>query len=199
MAELDPRLVFRALYQATILQTYLSMKSDASSDDQIARIENHFVTLFDRLLKGGSSVGLREEQLKSQSGQLCRIRSNRICLYCLFEAAQHTLSCGHTLCDRCVHVFGTPITGFDYRFEVKGCLYCLYQRPLIADILPPTMSPSILAIDGGGVKGVIPLEFLVLVQEHLATCAIQDVVDLAIGTSSGAYPIVHPKEMIASR
>lgn len=58
------------------------------------------------------------------------------------------------------------------------------------------MSLSILAIDGGGVKGVIPLEFLLLVQEHLATCAIQDVVDLAIGTSSGMYPIVHRKEMI---
>lgn len=55
----------------------------------------------------------------------------------------------------------------------------------MVDVLPPTMSPAILAIDGGGVRGVIPLEYLLLVQEHLRPCTIQDVVDLAIGTSSG--------------
>lgn len=53
------------------------------------------------------------------------------------------------------------------------------------DVLPPTMSPTILAIDGGGVRGVIPLEFLALIQEHLRPCVIQDVVDVALGTSSG--------------
>ena len=53
------------------------------------------------------------------------------------------------------------------------------------DVLPPTSSPIILAINGGGVRGVIPLEFLLLIQEHLGPCAIQDVVDLAVGTSAG--------------
>lgn len=53
------------------------------------------------------------------------------------------------------------------------------------DVLPPTMSPTILAIDGGGVRGVIPLEFLLLVEEYLHPCVIQDVVSLALGTSSG--------------
>jgi patatin-like phospholipase/acyl hydrolase len=47
------------------------------------------------------------------------------------------------------------------------------------------MSPSILALDGGGVRGVIPLEYLLLVQEHLQPSTIHNVVDLAIGTSSG--------------
>ncbi|EAW20659.1 patatin-like phospholipase family protein [Aspergillus fischeri NRRL 181] len=58
--------------------------------------------------------------------------------------------------------------------------------PLVIDILSPTMNPTILAIDGGGVRGVIPLEFLVLIQEHLGpSCPLQDLVDLAVGTSSG--------------
>jgi patatin-like phospholipase/acyl hydrolase len=47
------------------------------------------------------------------------------------------------------------------------------------------MSPAVLALDGGGVRGVIPFEFLLLVQEHLRPCTLQDVIDLAIGTSSG--------------
>ncbi|KAK9604833.1 hypothetical protein V6Z93_002782 [Aspergillus fumigatus] len=58
--------------------------------------------------------------------------------------------------------------------------------PLVIDVLPPTMNPTILAIDGGGVRGVIPLEFLVLMQEHLGpSCPLQDLVELAVGTSSG--------------
>lgn len=47
------------------------------------------------------------------------------------------------------------------------------------------MDPTTVAIDGGGVRGVIPLEFLILVQEQLGECRLQDLVDLAIGTSSG--------------
>jgi patatin-like phospholipase/acyl hydrolase len=52
-------------------------------------------------------------------------------------------------------------------------------------VQPQTASPSVLSIDGGGVRGVIPLEFLMLVEEHLHPCKIQNVIDLAIGTSSG--------------
>ncbi|KAH8431446.1 patatin-like phospholipase family protein [Aspergillus melleus] len=52
------------------------------------------------------------------------------------------------------------------------------------------MNPTILAIDGGGVRGVIPLEFLVLVQESLGRCPLQDLVDLGVGTSSGGLSIL---------
>ncbi|KAJ5951036.1 uncharacterized protein N7479_009449 [Penicillium vulpinum] len=96
-------------------------------------------------------------------GQLSSIRSNKICLYCLCYSTQHVLVYGYT-------VFGTPTKGFEYRFVVKGYLYCLYQRPLISDILPPIISPLILAIDGGGIRG--------------------DVVDLAIGISSGGLIVL---------
>ncbi|CAG8428380.1 unnamed protein product [Penicillium salamii] len=129
-------------------------------------------------------IELRKSQLASQSGWICRIRSNKICLYCLFQNAQHVLGCGHTLCDHYAHVFGTPSVGIEYEFTIRGYIYCLYQRPLIASVLPLTMSPSVLTIDGGGVKGVIPLEFLLLVHEHLHPYRIQDIVDLALGTSS---------------
>ncbi|KAJ6166459.1 Patatin-like serine hydrolase [Penicillium chermesinum] len=66
---------------------------------------------------------------------------------------------------------------------------CRFSARPQLDIMGPTMSPSILAIDGGGVRGVIPLEFLLLVQEHLNPCTIQDVIDLGIGTSSGGLII----------
>jgi hypothetical protein len=149
-------------------------------------VELNFARLYKRFSENAvSSADLRREQLKCSSGQLSRMRSSRICLFCLLRSAQHVLACGHTVCDRCAQVFGMPASGLEYQFTIKGCLCCLYQRPLVVDVLPPTMSPTILAIDGGGVRGVIPLEFLLLVQEHLRPCVIQDVVDLALGTSSG--------------
>jgi hypothetical protein len=54
------------------------------------------------------------------------------------------------------------------------------------------MNPTILAIDGGGVRGGIPLEFLLLIQEYLGPdCKIQDVVDLSVGSSSGKLTKAH--------
>jgi hypothetical protein len=184
-------MVFRTLYRSAIVDAYHERAGywpDRPSEDQASEVEAHLIDLFDALVQTDqTAVELRKSQLASQSGWLCRIRSNTICLYCVFQTAQHVLGCGHTLCDRCAHVFGTPTVGLEYQFTIRGCIYCLYQRPLVASILPPTMSPSVLAIDGGGVRGVIPLEFLLLIQEHLHPCRIQDVVDLALGTSSGRF------------
>ena len=182
-------MVFQTLYRAVVRQSYERFKAmwpRACPSEQTDLVERHFCELFKRHMEtAASSVDLRREQLKAQSGRISRLQSNRICLYCVLHSAQHILACGHTVCDACAQVFGTPTPGLEYQFTLKGCLYCLYQRPLVVDVLPPTMSPTVLAIDGGGVRGVIPLEFLILVQEHLRPCAIQDVTDLALGTSSG--------------
>jgi hypothetical protein len=182
-------MVFGTLYRSIVTAAYHSSTAlwpDLCPAKEIDLVEFHFLRLYKRFSENEvSSANLRKEQLKSFSGQLCRMRSSRICLVCLLRSAQHVLACGHTVCDRCAQIFGSPTSGLEYQFTIKGCLYCLYQRPLVVDVLPPTMSPAILAIDGGGVRGVIPLEYLLLVQEHLRPCTIQDVVDLAIGTSSG--------------
>ncbi|OQE65362.1 hypothetical protein PENNAL_c0212G04981 [Penicillium nalgiovense] len=189
MLATNPRMVFGTLYRSIVTTAYHSSKAlwpDLCPAKEIDLVEFHFLRLYKRFSENAvSSANLRKEQLKSFSGQLCRMRSSRICLACLLQSAQHVLACGHTVCDRCAQIFGSPTSGLEYQFTIKGCLYCLYQRPLVVDVLPPTMSPAILAIDGGGVRGVIPLEYLLLVQEHLRPCTIQDVVDLAIGTSSG--------------
>ena len=51
---------------------------------------------------------------------------------------------------------------------------------------PPTAGVRILCIDGGGIRGVIPLEFLGLLQGDIGPeCPIQDFFDMAFGTSSG--------------
>lgn len=54
------------------------------------------------------------------------------------------------------------------------------------EILAPTMDPSILAIDGGGVHGMMPLRLLILIGEYIKPCRIQDMFDLDVNTSSGS-------------
>lgn len=68
------------------------------------------------------------------------------------------------------------------------CLLCLSREELVIEVLPPTMNPSVLAIDGGGVRAAIPLEHLILIQESLGSnCPLRNLVDLTVGTSSGDY------------
>ncbi|KAL9606564.1 MAG: hypothetical protein Q9179_000289 [Wetmoreana sp. 5 TL-2023] len=56
---------------------------------------------------------------------------------------------------------------------------------------PPTAGINILSIDGGGVRGAVPLEFLSILQEILGDdCPIQDLFDLAFGTSSGGLIVL---------
>ncbi|CAI7578672.1 unnamed protein product [Penicillium palitans] len=190
MLALPPRMVFHTLYKEMMLEALQKEVHwpQSSAEEVTNQTECQLITIFDEMVRSNtSSVELRKQQLVSQHGRLCRIRSNNICLYCILRVAQHTLGCGHTICDTCAQIFGAPVPSYEYRFQISCCLHCLYRRPLVVDVLPPTMSPSILAIDGGGVRGVIPLEFLLLIQEHLGPCQIQDVFDLGIGTSSGTY------------
>lgn len=73
----------------------------------------------------------------------------------------------------------------DYRYELDTCLLC-GTGALTVILKPPTAGISILSIDGGGVRGAVPLEFLSTLQETLGDdCPIQDLFDLAFGTSSG--------------
>jgi patatin-like phospholipase/acyl hydrolase len=54
-------------------------------------------------------------------------------------------------------------------------------------LIPPTAGIRILSMDGGGVRGIIGLTTLVLLERDLSYlgCPIWDVFDFVIGTSSG--------------
>jgi hypothetical protein len=186
---LEPRAIFQTLYRSAVRDALHILgwyQAGKTIEELVGVVECRLVEQFELLDRTGqSSLEFRREQLRASSGRICQIRSNEICLVCLFRVAQHRLDCGHTLCDLCAQLFGTPAPDIEYKFTIDACLCCLYQRPLVIDVLPPTMNPTVLAIDGGGVRGVIPLEFLILVQESLGCCPLQDLIDLGVGTSSG--------------
>lgn len=53
------------------------------------------------------------------------------------------------------------------------------------NIKPRTAGVRLLGIDGGGARGVTPLEFMAELQKLLGNCVLHDLIDIALGTSSG--------------
>ncbi|KAF2212515.1 hypothetical protein CERZMDRAFT_117698 [Cercospora zeae-maydis SCOH1-5] len=101
---------------------------------------------------------------------------------------QKVLSCGHALCDTCIRTFGfrSPAGSQSYAFETCPLCGAAHLRHPF-QLIPPTAGIRVLSIDGGGIKGIIPLVFLRTIEERLARfeTPICDCFDFVCGTSAG--------------
>ena len=131
-----------------------------------------------------SAVEVHRANLKTYRKWLAYFKSNATCLTCLDAKPEHVLTCGHSICDTCIKKFGTELTDYEYRFRIETCVLCS-NGSLLAMVKPPSAGVTLLSIDGGGNRGLIPLKFLGRIQKVLGDCPIQNVVDMAFGTSSG--------------
>lgn len=52
----------------------------------------------------------------------------------------------------------------EHAFILKRCGLCLRPADLTVHLKPPTAGVRILSVDGGGIRGIVPLEFLELLQ-----------------------------------
>ncbi|KAL9082765.1 MAG: hypothetical protein Q9165_008787 [Trypethelium subeluteriae] len=76
-------------------------------------------------------------------------------------------------------------------FWLNHCPLCRAPGRLSTQLKPPTAGVRLLSVDGGGTRGVIPLENLRLLQEQLEPdLHLQDAFDFAIGTSSGGLIVL---------
>jgi len=72
----------------------------------------------------------------------------------------------------------------EYCYKLSTCIHCGAGR-LIAKMKPSTAGVRILSIDEEGVRDVVSLEFLDLLQKEVRkACSIQNLFDLVIGISS---------------
>lgn len=136
--------------------------------------------------QGAAAFHRTQLQLTSIRAPWAKIRSNHFCSICLFRRPEHVLKCRHAICDHCAKTYGEARTTEEYTFIFRTCIVCGSGTDLLIRLKPPTAGIRIISVDGGGIRGIIPLEFLHLLQRSFGnSCRIQDLFDLALGTSAG--------------
>jgi len=136
------------------------------------------------------TVDHHRQRLKDIHQYLSPLRSHKTCLCCLLRAPEKVFSCGHTICDTCVRAFGEKNPEERNSFSFPHCILCGEQnRKADISLTPFTAGVRLLSLDGGGVKGVIPLVFLQHLEESLSDfqVPIRDFFDFICGTSAGMW------------
>lgn len=181
----DPKKIFRNYYRLPCETALREINNDDFAGAQTTKIEFEFRRLFQEL-SHTPSAGLRVENLRYWDRVWADLKLNRTCLFCVVRMPQHVLACGHSICDECVKIFGRAVVGNEYQFTMPLCLLCSEKAKVLIQLKPPTAGVRMLAIDGGGTRGVIPLEYLRQIDQALGTHGnIRDLFDVAFGTSSG--------------
>jgi len=72
---------------------------------------------------------------------------------------QHILSYGHSVYNTCIKMFKKGVLSAEYKFTILECI--LYRAGSLTILIKlPTYRVRILSINGGGIRRVVPLEFL---------------------------------------
>ncbi|EAS29982.3 uncharacterized protein CIMG_08728 [Coccidioides immitis RS] len=183
-----PRALFRSLYRKpvyTALQHVYNTPSFAKSQCQM--IEDDLVSLFEIMAASGeSSSQLHRYNIGHNARSWKALKLEFTCTWCLRQCKQHPVPCGHLICDNCVQRYGEQLIGSDVEYFIKDCIACREPACLKVKIKPATAGVRVVSIDGGGVRGIIPLESLASIQAPLGQdLPLASLVDFMIGTSSG--------------
>ncbi|KAF2404981.1 hypothetical protein EJ06DRAFT_6418 [Trichodelitschia bisporula] len=112
-----------------------------------------------------------------------------ICLGCLFDHPEHILPCGHILCTACIKDFG-HVKG-DSHVEVYQCPLDRNEfpehKPAVIKLKPEAAGSRILVLDGGGIRAVVQLEILRLLEnEWNERLQLSSFCDMIVGTNTSA-------------
>ncbi|KAI9853591.1 MAG: hypothetical protein M1824_001084 [Vezdaea acicularis] len=139
-----------------------------------------------------SVVQLHRNKVIGLQTQLQDLKSHTTCFNCLMRMPEKSLSCGHALCNHCIRVFGTPLKNKPFFYLLNRCLLCgKINKSGEFRYQPPTAGIRVLCIDGGGIRGIIPIVFLQSIEERLGLAIpIQDHFDQVVGTSAGGLVVL---------
>ncbi len=134
----------------------------------------------------GDAANMHLRLLSSLKTKWAHVQSNRTCLTCLSKTPENSLPCGHSLCDLCVRVFGIEKQAEPWTFIFNQCPLCRKTVRATFKLKPPTAGVRILSVDGGGVRGVVALQWLLELENKLdLSRSPADYFDFVLGTSSG--------------
>ncbi|KAI9923357.1 hypothetical protein MW887_010477 [Aspergillus wentii] len=156
------------------------------ADKRCTEIAILFAIFHEQMIQCGCSAqDVHAEQLGRWQPIWEGLNTNRTCLYCLGRAPQSPLRCGHALCDICVERTGHPVASRESIYIVKKCPLCRHPGLTTISLLPKTAAVRALTVDGGGIRGIIPLQLLKEMQDRLGPdCPFPDLIDVAFGTSA---------------
>ncbi|PVH90053.1 hypothetical protein DM02DRAFT_548490, partial [Periconia macrospinosa] len=132
---------------------------------------------------------------------LTRLTTYRFCPACLSGMPEHRFPCGHVFCECCCTELGQPQELDSYLYSFTACPLCVQPCAVSVRIKPPTAGARVLTIDGGGIRAVIPIQFLRALEAALdLDMPVQEHFDFAYGTSSGTFPNrLRRQSMLSSR
>ncbi|KAM0347532.1 hypothetical protein ACHAP4_011332 [Fusarium culmorum] len=192
----DPRHVFQTLYQVPVSRAVEAAVSPCKASRPsmtasvlVEQIQEEMTVQFEQFYGLGSTVASsHQEQMCRHKEEWSLIRSDDTCLCCLRRRPQYCLPCRHTFCEVCITSFYPPENKDAYLFNLDVCLLCgASAEGRRIRMRPDTATARVLSLDGGGVRAVVPLEFLRALEELIRLpCPIQRHFDVVFGTSSGA-------------
>ncbi|KFA80392.1 hypothetical protein S40288_10331 [Stachybotrys chartarum IBT 40288] len=115
-------------------------------------------------------------------------KSSGYCPLCVLRRPRYGLPCGHVFCGRDIRLIGHEVA--PNTFSVEQCICCQTRlRNVIFRFRPRTRAVRGLSLDGGGVRGILHLKILQLLESrmkrYLPDTPIINFFDIAAGTSSG--------------
>ena len=161
----------------------------AMAHDFPSLINKHLCVLYNHLEHHGGSKNLHRLQLAQAQQRICLPSSEDTCFACLQRRPQHCLPCGHWLCQICVRTFYDAYLDDPWLYNVNCCVICgMGTDERRIRIKPDTADARILSIDGGGIRGRGPLEFLRVLEEMIdLPVSVPRHFDVVFGTSSGRH------------
>lgn len=136
----------------------LSMAPHASPEFHES-IREEFQRLFALLTPKRTAAVIRTNCLRRYWSQLRNLHSTTTCWRCLVRAPEHVLHVGHGLCDTCV-LESSVAAECVHAYRIQRCPVCGHRQQATIPIKPWTVEPNVLAIDGGGIKGIVALVLL---------------------------------------
>ena len=185
-----PEYVFKKLYAAPCrgaIATY-TMHPDIQLKF-MSDVLKEFIAVFTQYNGGQRSAkAIHHHILSKHSPHLADLKSHRSCFCCFMRMPEKVLACGHALCDSCIKIFGTRSSSEKNTYELPACMLCgVNYRNSVFRFVPPTAGIRMLTVDGGGIRGVIPLMHLQHLNSSLSPlgCEVRDHFDFVCGTSAG--------------
>jgi len=126
-----------------------------------------------------------QKTLSKHQGDWLTLYSSKTCYMCLRATPQYRLQCRHIICDMCYRKLGKQSDL--WKFEIHHCFLCHQATPgNTLEVKPPTATARLLCIDGGGVRGIIPLVVLQALEERVGLpYPVYGNFDFIFGTSAG--------------